>query len=48
MPYPVGTEETLPDGRIGVVTAVEADRPGEPVVRVDGAETRVDMRLAVA
>ena len=48
MPYPVGTEVTLPDGRIGVVATVDADRPDEPVVRLDGAEARIDMRAAVA
>ena len=48
MPYPVGTEVTLPDGRIGVVADVDTARPDEPVVRVDGADVRVDMRVAAA
>ena len=48
VPYPVGTELTLPDGRIGVVASVDPDRPEEPVVRVEGAEVRVDMRAAPA
>jgi HD-GYP domain-containing protein (c-di-GMP phosphodiesterase class II) len=48
MPYPVGTEVTLPDGRIGVVAAADADRPNQPLVRVDGSELRVDLRDAAA
>ncbi len=48
MPYPVGTELQLPDGRTGVVAHVDTARPEEPVVRVDGAEVRVDMRVAAA
>ena len=48
MPFPVGTEVTLPDGRIGVVAAADAERPYEPLVRVDGDELRVDMAAATA
>jgi len=48
MPYPVGTELQLPDGRTGVVAHVDTARPEEPVVRVDGADVRVDMRVAAA
>ena len=44
LPYPVGTEVTLPDGRIGVVAVAEPDRPLEPVVRVEGEELRIDLR----
>jgi len=33
MPYPVGTEVQLPDGRTGVVAHVDMTRPDEPVVR---------------
>ncbi len=51
MPYPVGTLLVLPDGRPGVVCAVDADEPHAPVVRVDGpggfVEERVDMRAPV-
>jgi len=47
MPYPVGHEIELPDGRIGVVAAVDVDEPDCPVVRVmsgEGfAEVKVDM-----
>jgi HD-GYP domain-containing protein (c-di-GMP phosphodiesterase class II) len=46
MPYPVGTEVELPDGRTGVVAATDPDRPDVPLVRVDGAELRVDMSAA--
>ena len=48
MPYPVGTEVQLPDGRIGVVAAADADRPHAPIVRIDGAEVRVDLAGATA
>ncbi len=48
MPFPVGTEITLPDGRIGVVAAADADNPDVPLVRVDGEEVRVDMAEANA
>jgi HD-GYP domain-containing protein (c-di-GMP phosphodiesterase class II) len=34
MPYPVGHELRLPDGRIGVVSAVDPRRPDSPTVRV--------------
>src|SRR4051795_6480745 len=47
MPYPVGHELTLPDGRIGVVSAVDPAMPELPTVRVleDGSVTEfaVDM-----
>ena len=48
MPFPVGTEVTLPDGRIAVVAAADAEKPYEPLVRVDGEELRVDMAAATA
>ena len=48
MPYPVGTEVQLPDGRTGVVAHVETTRPYEPVVRVAGEDVQVDMRIAAA
>lgn len=55
MPYPVGHEVTLPDGRTGVVSAVSIHDPDCPTVRVKGAtgveELVVDMtapRVAVA
>jgi HD-GYP domain-containing protein (c-di-GMP phosphodiesterase class II) len=47
MPYPVGHEILLPDGRTGVVAAVDAADPDRPTVRVMGAagveELTVDM-----
>ena len=48
MPFPVGTEVTLPDGRIGVVAAADAEQPYVPLVRVEGEELRVDMAAATA
>jgi HD-GYP domain-containing protein (c-di-GMP phosphodiesterase class II) len=48
MPYPVGTEVRLPDGRIGVVATADQDRPHEPLVRVDGSEVHVDLGDAAA
>ena len=48
MPYPVGTEIRLPDGRLGVVAAADADRPHAPLVRVDGSELRLDLSDAAA
>jgi hypothetical protein len=48
MPYPVGTEVWLPDGRLGVVAAAHPDRPHEPLVRVDGSDVRVDLGDAAA
>jgi HD-GYP domain-containing protein (c-di-GMP phosphodiesterase class II) len=48
MPYPVGTEVRLPDGRIGVVAAADQDRPHEPLVRVDGSDVRVELGDAAA
>jgi HD-GYP domain-containing protein (c-di-GMP phosphodiesterase class II) len=48
MPYPVGTEVCLPDGRLGVVAAADPDRPHAPVVRVDGTDVRVDLEDAAA
>jgi HD-GYP domain-containing protein (c-di-GMP phosphodiesterase class II) len=47
MPYPVGHEVVLPDGRKGVVSSVDADDPDRPVVRVPAGrgweEIAVDM-----
>ena len=37
MPYPVGHEVKLPDGRTGVVSAVDIEAPDVPTVRVMGA-----------
>jgi HD-GYP domain-containing protein (c-di-GMP phosphodiesterase class II) len=48
VPYPVGTEVALPDGRVGVVAAVDVGRPEEPVVRIGGEDVRVDLRTAAA
>jgi HD-GYP domain-containing protein (c-di-GMP phosphodiesterase class II) len=49
-PYPVGHEITLPDGRVGVVSGVDAADPERPLVRVaEGAsvsEVAVDMAAA--
>jgi hypothetical protein len=47
MPYPVGHEILLPDGRTGVVAFADAADPDHPTVRVMGAagveELTVDM-----
>ena len=47
MPYPVGHEVTLPDGRRGVVAAVDPLDPDRPTVRVPQGrafeEVKVDM-----
>jgi HD-GYP domain-containing protein (c-di-GMP phosphodiesterase class II) len=48
MPYPVGTEVALPDGRFGVVAEVDADRPYEPVVRTGEGDVRLDLGEAAA
>lgn len=48
MPYPVGTEVPLPDGRIGVVAEVEADRPYEPLVRTETGDVRLALDEAAA
>jgi HD-GYP domain-containing protein (c-di-GMP phosphodiesterase class II) len=48
MPFPVGTEVTLPDGRIGVVSEVDPDRPYEPVVRTETGDVRPDLGEAAA
>lgn len=37
MPYPVGHELVLPDGRVGVVASVSVEAPDSPTVRVKGA-----------
>jgi HD-GYP domain-containing protein (c-di-GMP phosphodiesterase class II) len=42
MPYPVGHEIGLPDGRVGVVSAVELENPDVPTVRVRGASGAVE------
>ena len=51
MPYPVGSDLELPDGRRGVVCDVDRREPHAPVVRVHGprgpVEERVDMRPPV-
>jgi hypothetical protein len=46
--WSLGTEETAPDGRVGVVAAADADRPREPLVRVDGSDLRVQLGDAAA
>ena len=53
MPYPVGHEIELPDGRLGVVSAVDIDDPDSPTVRVKSAtgvveELVVDMTAETA
>ena len=52
MPYPVGHEILLPDGRTGVVASVDLDDPDCPTVRVMGPsgveELTVDMTVARA
>jgi HD-GYP domain-containing protein (c-di-GMP phosphodiesterase class II) len=52
MPYPIGHEITLPDGRIGVVASVDIEAPDVPTVRVMGPagveELTVDMAAAAA
>ena len=40
MPYPVGHEIKLPDGRVGVVSHVDIAEPDVPTVRVKGAARR--------
>jgi HD-GYP domain-containing protein (c-di-GMP phosphodiesterase class II) len=51
-PYPVGHEITLPDGRAGVVSAVDPSTPDRPLVRVaEGdsvSEIAVDMEPVAA
>ena len=49
MPYPVGHEIKLPDGRAAVVASVDIESPDVPTVRVTGAgveEFAVDMTAA--
>jgi HD-GYP domain-containing protein (c-di-GMP phosphodiesterase class II) len=50
MPYPIGHEIELPDGRTGVVSAVDPAHPERPTVRVHAAgsveELTVDMDTA--
>jgi HD-GYP domain-containing protein (c-di-GMP phosphodiesterase class II) len=53
MPYPLGHEIELHDGRIGVVCAVDPRRPDLPTVRLRGAggrveEARIDMTQPAA
>jgi hypothetical protein len=48
MPYPVRSEATLPGSRVGAVAATDADRPHEPLVRIDGSDLRVRRRDATA
>ena len=42
MPYPLGCEAVLPDGRIGVVSALDPARPYQPTVRVRDGGGHVD------
>jgi len=48
MPYPVGHELVLPDGRKGVVAAVDAAFPERPTVRVldNGSVTELEVDMA--
>jgi HD-GYP domain-containing protein (c-di-GMP phosphodiesterase class II) len=49
VPYPVGSEVTLPDGRVGVVSDVDVDDPSCPVIRFpspDGSYTEEKLALA--
>ncbi len=51
MPYPLGYEADLPDGRTGVVSAIDSARPYQPTVRIrDSAghvnEMTVDLSAA--
>jgi HD-GYP domain-containing protein (c-di-GMP phosphodiesterase class II) len=50
LPYQVGTEVTLPDGRVGVVASVDRGQPEIPLVRVAGPagfeDVPVDLRTA--
>jgi HD-GYP domain-containing protein (c-di-GMP phosphodiesterase class II) len=48
MPYPVGHEITLPDGRAGVVSAVDNAAPYQPTVRVleHGSITELEVDLS--
>jgi HD-GYP domain-containing protein (c-di-GMP phosphodiesterase class II) len=52
MPYPVGHEITLPDGRTAVVASVDTDSPDVPTVRVRGSagveEFTIDMTTSAA
>jgi HD-GYP domain-containing protein (c-di-GMP phosphodiesterase class II) len=45
MPYPVGHEVTLPDGRRGVVAAVDPLDPDHPTVRVPSGRTIEEIRV---
>jgi HD-GYP domain-containing protein (c-di-GMP phosphodiesterase class II) len=48
MPYPVGSEVTLPDGSTGVVAAVDPHSPDEPVIRHRAPSGRIcetEMRI---
>jgi HD-GYP domain-containing protein (c-di-GMP phosphodiesterase class II) len=42
MPYPVGHEIALPDGRVGVVASVDPSDPDTPTVRVKGDDGTID------
>jgi HD-GYP domain-containing protein (c-di-GMP phosphodiesterase class II) len=44
MPYPVGTEITVDEGRVGVVASVDAADPHRPLVRFPDGEHVVDLR----
>ena len=52
MPYPVGHEITLPDGRTAVVASVDIDSPDVPTVRVRASagveEFTIDMTASAA
>jgi HD-GYP domain-containing protein (c-di-GMP phosphodiesterase class II) len=47
-PYPVGHEIQLPDGRVGVVSAVDPETPDEPTVRVKDGATVEEFVLAAS
>jgi len=42
MPYPLGYEAELPDGRVGVVSAVDPEHPYQPTVRVRNPAGHID------
>ena len=46
MPYPVGHEIELPDGRLGVVSAVDIADPDSPTVRLKNASGAVEELVA--
>lgn len=47
-PYPVGTEVTLSDGMIGVVTTVDPAEPEAPIVRIPAPDGPLELRVDMA